>query len=138
MPQYGNAGERTSYKLSGLTHGQTYYWSVQAVDNGFAGSAFAPEQTFVVNDAPTANAGGPYAISEGQQLQLSGSGSTDPNGDGMTYLWKLNGLGSFSGQSPAIPWSTLQSMGLGDGPASLMASLTVTDTYGARAPARRP
>jgi len=26
----------------------TYYWSVQAVDGGYRGSAFAPEQTFTV------------------------------------------------------------------------------------------
>jgi hypothetical protein len=63
-------------------------------------------------------------------VQLNGSGS-DPNGDGMTYAWELNGFGDFTTQSPAIPWSTLQSMGFGDGPASLTASLTVTDTYGA-------
>lgn len=130
VPATGNAGERTSYSLTGLTHGQTYYWSVQAVDNSFLGSAFATEGSFLANDAPTASAGGPYAISEGQQLQLSGSAS-DPNGDGMSYLWKINGAGSFSGQSPAIPWSTLESMGLGDGPASLTASLQVTDSYGA-------
>ncbi len=131
IPATGNAGELTSYKLSGLMHGQTYYWSVQAVDNGFAGSAFATEGSFVVNDAPTASAGGPYTISEGQQLQLNGSGSSDPDGDGMSYLWKINGAGSFTTLSPAIPWSTLESMGLGDGPASLTASLQVTDSYGA-------
>jgi hypothetical protein len=131
VPQYGNAGERTSYKLGGLTHGQTYKWSVQAVDNGFVGSAFAAEGSFLANDAPTANAGGPYTIAEGQQLQLNGSASSDFDGDTMSYLWKINGSGSFSGQSPAIPWSTLESMGLGDGSASLTASLQVTDSYGA-------
>ncbi len=130
VPATGNAGELTSYSLTGLTHGQTYYWSVQAVDNSFLGSSFAGEGSFVANDAPTASAGGPYSISEGQQLQLNGSAS-DPNSDGMSYLWKINGAGSFSGQNPAIPWNTLQSMGLGDGPASLTASLIATDTYGA-------
>jgi hypothetical protein len=130
VPATGNAGEITSYKLTGLTHGQTYYWSVQAVDASFLGSPFASEGSFVADDAPTANAGGPYAISEGQQLQLNGSAS-DPNGDAMSYLWKLNGAGSFTSLSPAVPWSTLESMGLGDGPASLTASLKVTDSYGA-------
>lgn len=37
---------QNSYKwLTGLADG-TYYWSVQAIDNAFAGSAFAPEQSF--------------------------------------------------------------------------------------------
>jgi len=31
--------------------GTTYYWSVQAVDNAFAGSAFAPESSFKFSPA---------------------------------------------------------------------------------------
>jgi hypothetical protein len=125
----GDVGERTSHSLLGLAHGR-YYWSVQAVDNGFAGSTFASEQSFVINAAPSAGAGGPYAISEGEQLQLNGSAS-DPDHDELSYLWTLNGQGSFTTQSPAIPWSALESLSLGDGPASLTASLTVTDSFGA-------
>ena len=40
----GNAGQRQFYQLNNLEMG-VYYWSVQAIDNSFAGSAFAPEQT---------------------------------------------------------------------------------------------
>jgi hypothetical protein len=36
------------WRVSGLTNG-TYYWSVQAIDQSFAGSAFAPENTLVVS-----------------------------------------------------------------------------------------
>ncbi len=42
----------TSYTLKNLALGQTYYWSVQAVDTSFAGSAFAAEQSIVLNHAP--------------------------------------------------------------------------------------
>lgn len=52
----GNAWLRTSYNLNNLPDG-TYYWSVQAIDNSFAGSAFAPEHSFtlgVSTDDPTA------------------------------------------------------------------------------------
>ncbi len=38
----GNAGQRTTTVIKGLSPG-TYYWSVQAVDGAFAGSAFATE-----------------------------------------------------------------------------------------------
>ena len=47
VPQDGNVGERTTYTIVGLPVG-TYYWSVQAVDTSFAGSAFAGEKTFTV------------------------------------------------------------------------------------------
>jgi hypothetical protein len=39
--------------LKNLSPGQTYYWSVQAVDSGFAGSQFAEEHEFTV--PPTLN-----------------------------------------------------------------------------------
>ncbi|MGA9762155.1 MAG: FG-GAP-like repeat-containing protein [Gaiellaceae bacterium] len=40
----GNAGHRTQMTISDLPDG-TYYWTVQAVDSAFAGSAFATEKT---------------------------------------------------------------------------------------------
>ena len=43
--QFGNS-QATNFSLSGLTPGRTYYWSVQAIDGAFAGSLFAPEQSF--------------------------------------------------------------------------------------------
>jgi len=36
----------TSWTIDGLVPGQTYYWSVQAIDTSLAGSPFAPEQSF--------------------------------------------------------------------------------------------
>ncbi|BFM39586.1 FG-GAP-like repeat-containing protein [Synechocystis sp. LKSZ1] len=38
--------ETTTWVLNGLTPGQQYYWSVQAIDSAFAGSAFATESSF--------------------------------------------------------------------------------------------
>jgi hypothetical protein len=43
----GNVYQNTGWWLLNLLPG-TYYWSVQAIDNSFAGGPFAPEQTFVV------------------------------------------------------------------------------------------
>ncbi|MBT8400553.1 MAG: VCBS repeat-containing protein [Rhodothermia bacterium] len=45
----GREGSGTSWGLVGLSPG-TYYWSVQAVDNSFAGSAFAAEQSFMIGN----------------------------------------------------------------------------------------
>ena len=49
---------------------------------------------FFVNTAPTADAGGPYAVAEGGSVVLSASGS-DANGDSLTYAWDLDNNGSF-------------------------------------------
>ncbi|MDX1429603.1 MAG: hypothetical protein R3282_04910, partial [Rhodothermales bacterium] len=45
----GRAGSSTSWYLDDLAPG-TYYWSVQAVDNSYAGSPFAAEQTFTITN----------------------------------------------------------------------------------------
>jgi len=41
----GNTNQDTSWTVSGLGQG-SYYWSVQAIDNGFMPSVFAPVHTF--------------------------------------------------------------------------------------------
>ena len=47
VPAMGNAMLRHSLPLTGLTNGQTVYWSVQAVDTAFAGGPFAIETSVV-------------------------------------------------------------------------------------------
>lgn len=49
----GNVGARTEFTLRRLKPGIPYYWSVQAIDNAFAGSSFAEEATFQLG-APVA------------------------------------------------------------------------------------
>lgn len=44
----GNKGQATNIKLVSLPEG-TYYWSVQAIDNAFAGSLWSIEQTFSIS-----------------------------------------------------------------------------------------
>ena len=53
-PKAGNTGYKTSYRLRNLPNG-TYYWQVQAIDNGFLGSQFTDEQTFEISDSPVSN-----------------------------------------------------------------------------------
>lgn len=43
----GNVGSHLSWTLRNLTPGQTYYWSVQAIDNSFKGGSFPTEQSTV-------------------------------------------------------------------------------------------
>lgn len=43
----GNVGQNTSWRIIGLEQGE-YYWSVQTIDQAYAGSPFADEQGFVI------------------------------------------------------------------------------------------
>ncbi len=47
IPARGNAGADSVYCLKGLVRGRRYYWTVQAVDNGYRGSPFATEVSFI-------------------------------------------------------------------------------------------
>lgn len=52
VPQIGNVNHRLSWTITNLT-ARRYYWSVQAIDHSFAGSGFAPEQSFIIQNPPT-------------------------------------------------------------------------------------
>jgi hypothetical protein len=52
IPALGNAQLRRFSVLSQLEKGRTYYWSVQAIDSGFVGGAWAPEATFTTVKVP--------------------------------------------------------------------------------------
>jgi hypothetical protein len=80
-----------------------------------------------VNRPPVANPGGPYNTQEGQNIQLNGSGSSDPDtGDSIAaYAWDLDNNGSF--ETPgATPTFDLVGQ---DGVSSVR--LQVTDEAGA-------
>jgi hypothetical protein len=53
LPRNGNAGWLLHHDVHGLITGQTLYWSVQAVDSGFAGGPFADEGSFKLRTWPT-------------------------------------------------------------------------------------
>jgi len=47
LSKRGNTGPHTYYSLVGLPPGK-YYWSVQAIDHGFQGSAYSSEEVFTI------------------------------------------------------------------------------------------
>lgn len=73
-----------------------------------------------VNNAPSADAGSSYTITEGSSLSLDASSSSDPDGDTLTYKWDLDNDGNYgevgepTSESPTVSWTTLQSFGIND------------------------
>jgi hypothetical protein len=87
----GNAGSDNHWILANLPRG-TYYWSVQAIDTGFAGSSFSSESSFAIsNDLDTASNHAPAARAlsvatledKPVAIQLTAS---DLDGDALTYI----------------------------------------------------
>jgi uncharacterized repeat protein (TIGR01451 family) len=100
-------------------------------DNG-GGDDTSASATFTinvtpVNDAPTANANGPYTGNEGSAVTFDGSGSSDIEGDALTYEWDLNydGVTFDVDRTGANPSTTFP-----DDVAARTVALRVTDTGG--------
>jgi hypothetical protein len=79
-----------------------------------------------VNEAPTANAGGPYTVAEGGIVVLRGTGRDADAGDALRYAWDLDKNGTFETTGPN---PTFSAGGL-DGPGSRTVRLRVTDAQG--------
>lgn len=80
------------------------------------------------NFVPTADAGGPYGIEEGDGVTLDASASADDDGDTLTYSWDVNGDGTFgdaTGVSPVLTAADLAALGMTDGPADSTTNLKV-------------
>ena len=88
---------------------------------------------YTINAAPIADADGPYQIFPGDDLILDGSGTTDPNGDPLTYSWTIWDpsltTGPYSGESPTVPWADLEVFSRNS---LLMVDLYVEDPSGER------
>ena len=73
------------------------------------------------NDKPVAAAGGPYTSTTGS-VTFNGSGSTDPNGDALTYAWTFGDGTTGTGAQPTHTYAAT---------GTYTVSLTVTDSRSA-------
>jgi cyclophilin family peptidyl-prolyl cis-trans isomerase len=90
--------------------------------------------SFTVDTRPPRDisAGGPYSITEGQTLQLSGSAGNLGTAN-TTFGWDLNDDGIFTdatGLTVSVGASTLAALGLSDGPRTFGARLRATPAGG--------
>ena len=70
------------------------------------------------NNPPVAVAGGPYNGGTGLPIQFDGSGSSDPDGNNLTYAWDFGDGAGGTGVSPTHVYAF---------PGNYLATLTVTD-----------
>jgi extracellular elastinolytic metalloproteinase len=129
------AGDGRNSALSATLPVGTYRFRVRPSPLNAGGTTTGE---YVVNVTTAANpgplgpkAGGPYTVAEGQPLTLTGT-ATDPNGDGLTYTWDLNGDGFFGdvtsfAPTVVVPWATLVALGLNDGPTAVPVQVRVSD-----------
>ena len=79
--KFGN--HTTNLILNNLSASGTIYWSVQAIDNSFAGSSFAESDSFYFNLPPVAN-DTTFSMEEDTELEFTLS-VYEPNNDELTY-----------------------------------------------------
>ena len=122
-------------------NGDVHYFNVlvpgaSAVGEVISATATDPDgntSEFSGNRAPTASAGGPYTISEGQGVALDASASTDADADPLTYTWDVNGDGAFgdaTGVQPTLTWAQLNALGINDGLQAFAVKVKVDDDAG--------
>ncbi len=122
----GNSQTLDHVLVSDALFARPFVYDVVHVNSEFADQASDHDPSvarITLNDAPTAGAGGPYAVAEGSSVSLSATGS-DPEGGPLTFAWDLDGDGIFETSGQSVAFTGL------DGPASASVSVRVTDDGG--------
>jgi DNA/RNA endonuclease G (NUC1) len=106
---------------------ETYKTTVDAVEalSGYDLLALLPDQIEIAVESgtrpPVAVLDGPYTGSEGSAITMSGAGSSDPDGDALTYAWDFGDGNRATGSSVSHTYAEN---------GSYTVTLTVTDARG--------
>ncbi len=103
----------------------TYEVRLRVMDD-VAGSSWVEASTSAtVRGRPVSDPGGPYVGVANVPIQFDGSGSTDPDGDGLQYLWHFGDGTTADGMAPVHTYTAAGAYQVGlividDSPAHLM------------------
>jgi len=101
---YGEAAETATITHS-FTEAGTYEVALKVtafedIEDTDTVTVTIEEPAEVPNEAPTADAGGPYTVTAGEELTFDGSGSTDSDGEIIEYIWDFGDESEGTGVSP--------------------------------------
>jgi PKD repeat protein len=123
----------------GFDDAGTYPARVRVSDGSLTDEADFQITVIGVNQAPTADAGGPYTGTLSAPVSFDGSGSTDPDGDALTYDWDFGdgqtGTGVTTQHTYAAEGTFTVTLTVSDGTLTDTDTTTATivDTFGANA-----
>ncbi|MBL8026515.1 MAG: FG-GAP repeat protein, partial [Fibrobacteres bacterium] len=92
----------TAFFAASLTHGNNYWWRAKAWNIAGYGNYSTVRSFYVKNRSPLIASISDADISEGDTLKETAS-ATDPDGDGITYTWFVNGSSHSTGASLILP-----------------------------------
>lgn len=130
VSQAGNNGWAKARDLSfrALRPGQRHYWAVQTIDNGFLGSAFSQEESFVVNPFDTTTVAEIIPADNGLDLRTLYGGQTQPPTPNLTLAFNAPAAGFTAVNTGGllVDWHDLVINGASRGPGGAWARGQVT------------
>ena len=136
-------GNNSAFTVNGTHTGGTFTWTptfndaralpyavIFTATNALSGSATTRITVANVNRGPSATAGGPYTAFVNSPLTFDGGGSSDPDGDALTYLWVFGDGMTGVGATPAHTYHAVGLYGVAvtvsDGSLTAVATSTAT------------
>ena len=126
-----DVGNTTSYLVSGIEENRTVYFVATAYDVNGNESEYSREVVLTSeNQPPMADAGPDQTVDEGAVAVLSGTNSSDPEGDVLSYFWEQTGGSSVTLSDPESAQPNFETPDVGPDGESLTFKLTVSDANG--------